>query len=227
MQACVARHFLDLAGLSRRAEVWTGQFRDLLARLGEEFGPRSVGFIFLDYKGTAFHADLAELERLRAPAPAARTLADNVVLPGAPLYLWRMTRHPAWETKVWAMEEFLEPGVEDWLCLSALLLPPSPETPSAAAAAAIEPAPRGWRRLAWHTDHMRRRAQGLRPGEMGMEAADRSEYAAVVRATYRAGGVEAIPWQGAPPQRMRRECRRAENVSTPAWPVWGGRPGGT
>lgn len=199
VQACIARHFVDLAGCSNAVEVWVGQFRDVLGRTVEEFGRRALGLVFLDYKGTSFHVELAKLERLAAPAPHCQAVADNVVLPGAPLYLWEMTRHQAWATIVWALPEFLEPNVEDWMCVSAYLSPTLERPP---------PAPPEWVALSWHTDHMRRRAQGMRPGESHMTEDDRVGYARRVRALYQTVGVKAIPWASGGAQRSRFESRR-------------------
>jgi len=199
VQGCIARHFVDLAGVSNSAEIWIGQFRDLLGRPVEEFGVRTMGLVFLDYKGTIFHIDLATLERYAALAPGGRAVADNVALPGAPLYLWEMTRHPAWETSVWALQEFLEANVEDWMCVSTYLAPDFRRPASA---------PPGWQQLSWHTDHMRRRAQGMRPGEQGMAEVDRVLYAEYIRSTYRQAGIEARPWTEAPPQRLRHGLDR-------------------
>merc|ERR1712139_590823 len=64
VQACIARHIIDLGRLSCTAEVWIGQSRDVLPRLLEEFSLRGVGLLFLDHKGQVFHADLAYAECL-------------------------------------------------------------------------------------------------------------------------------------------------------------------
>merc|ERR1711972_201390 len=101
------------------------------------------------------------------------------------LYIWEMTRHAAWDTSVWALQEFLEANVEDWMCVSAYLAPDF-RRPAVA--------PPGWQQLSWHTDHMRRRAQGMRPGERGMAEVDRVLYAEYIRSTYRQAGIEARPW---------------------------------
>ena len=74
VQGCIARHHIDLAGLSCFAELWTGQFRDILPRPVEEFGARSLGLAFLDYKGTIFHEDLATMEGYRPIALLAPML---------------------------------------------------------------------------------------------------------------------------------------------------------
>mmetsp|Transcript_62829 Transcript_62829/g.205094 ORF Transcript_62829/g.205094 Transcript_62829/m.205094 type:complete len:881 (+) Transcript_62829:1687-4329(+) len=217
VQACIARHFLDLAGCSEIAEVWVGQFRDVLPRAVEEFGVRALGLAFLDYKGTIFHIDLASLERLLAFAPGGIAVADNVVLPGAPLYLWVVTRHIAWATTVWALQEFLEPNVEDWMCVSEYCAPLFPE---------VDEPPVSWQRLSWHTDHMRRRAQGMRPGENLMAEQDRVSYARYIRSIYRDGGVDAQPWADVPHDislRSRHEYRTAAVCSTQLpRPAWGG-----
>merc|ERR1712222_216262 len=67
-------------------------------------------------------------------------------------------------------------------------------------------APPGWQRLSWHTDHMRRRAQGMRPTESGgMAEVDRISYARYIRDHYIAAGIEATPWTESPVQRSRFE----------------------
>jgi len=53
--ACIARHAINLAGLSDTVEVWVGQVRDVQPRIIEDFGELSLGFLFMDQKGTAFH----------------------------------------------------------------------------------------------------------------------------------------------------------------------------
>jgi len=219
IQACIARHFIDLAGVSNTVEVWIGQFRDILARPVEEFGARSMGFVFLDYKGTIFHIDLAAIEHFNLLAPGGHAVADNVALPGAPLYLWEVTHHPAWETCAWALQEFLEPNVEDWMCCSIYVAPVFPDIP---------PPPEGWQKLSWHTDHMRRRAQGMRPGESGMAEIDRIQYSQYIRDHFVAAGIEAMPWTTTVPQRARFEVENGSELGRSAWPRWGGNlPGST
>ncbi|CAE8735468.1 unnamed protein product [Polarella glacialis] len=186
VQACIARHFLDLAGLSQTVEVSIGQVKDVLPRAVESFGAMSMGLIFMDYKGSIFHTDLEMLENIGAVGRRCVEVADNVALPGAPLLLWRLAFSPSWDLTAYAMMEFFEPNTEDWMALGQYLGP----------AGDPPPAPASWQRLSWHTDHMRRRACGLRPTEGDMFEADRVAYSRHVRRHFLAAGIEAIPWCG-------------------------------
>merc|ERR1719333_1239475 len=82
------------------------------------------------------------------------------------------------------MIEFLEPNTEDWMALGSyqgsLGQPP--------------PAPPLWHRLSWHTDHMRRRASGMRPTEGDMFEEDRVAYSRYVRRHFWEAGIFAVPW---------------------------------
>merc|ERR1712187_358051 len=186
VHACIARHFLDLAGCSQIVEVSIGQVRNVVPKIIDEFGARVLGFIFMDYKGSIFHSDLEFLEHLGALAVDALESADNVALPGAPLLLWHLAFCPSWALTAYAMMEFLEPNTEDWMALGRYLgyVGEAPTPPAS------------WRRLSWHTDHMRRRAVGLRPTEGDMFEEDRVAYSRHVRRHFLAAGIEAIPWSG-------------------------------
>lgn len=187
IQACLARHFLDIAGLSSFVEVSIGQARDLVLKLAESFGWLCVGFVFMDHKGSIFHTDLMLMERMFVLAPNSLEVADNVALPGAPLLLWHLALSSAWELTAYAMMEFFEPNTEDWMAIGQLTAPP-----------VVQPsdAPRTWQRLSWHTDHMRRRACGYRPTEGDMFEADRVAYSRYVRRHFNAAGIDATPWAG-------------------------------
>mmetsp|Transcript_24135 Transcript_24135/g.75041 ORF Transcript_24135/g.75041 Transcript_24135/m.75041 type:complete len:477 (+) Transcript_24135:117-1547(+) len=116
VHAAVARHFVDLAGLSLAAEVWLGLLQDTVALLPERSGEASGAFSFMDQRGTTFHEDLALLERMRLLPPRAAVTADNVSKPGAPVFLWHLTRCPqfAASSALWSLREFASEEVEDW-----------------------------------------------------------------------------------------------------------------
>lgn len=186
VHACIARHFLDLAGASRLVEVSIGQVRDVIPRIVEDFGVGTLGFVFMDYKGSIFHCDLESLELMNALSVNSIEVADNVALPGAPLLLWHLAFGPSWTLVVYAMMEFLEPNTEDWMALGRYK----------GHAGEAPPAPKSWQRLSWHTDHMRRRATGLRPTEGDMFEEDRVAYSRYVRRHFLDVGIVAMPWQG-------------------------------
>jgi len=118
VHSAVARHFIDLACLSNLAEVWSGLLQDTLPLLSERTGEACKGFGFMDQRGTTFHDDLAQMERLRSLAPLVVVTADNVNKPGAPVFLWNMTRSLQFDTVVWSMGEFASDAVEDWQSVS-------------------------------------------------------------------------------------------------------------
>lgn len=148
VHACIARHFVDLAGVAQVVEVSIGQVRDVMPKFVEEFGARVLGFVFMDYKGSIFHVDLELLENLNALAPGGLEVADNVALPGAPLLLWHLAFSPHWTLTAYAMMEFLEPNTEDWMAIGEYL--------GRSGKQCAPPAPASWHRLSWHTDRDRK-----------------------------------------------------------------------
>lgn len=198
VQACISRYFIDAVHLSHVAELWVGQVKDVLPRFMEEFGAHSVRFAFFDYKGTIFHEDLATIELLALPAPHAHILADNVITPGAPLFLWYAVHSEAWHTTVWSLNEFLEPDVVDWM-VAASYVNPNAATPIAA--------PTQLKDLSWFTDHMRRRSEGARPAEGLVRHRDRLELTRRVLHQYHELGLEAIPWCGTSARPMNSASR--------------------
>jgi len=110
----VARHLLDLAGLTPRAEVWNGQVRDLSPRVVDEFGAGAAFFVFMDHRGTRFHEDLGRLVRVGAPATSGHVVADNVLNPGGPVFAWS-TCGLVPRATAWVLLEFMSSDREDWM----------------------------------------------------------------------------------------------------------------
>lgn len=115
----VARHIAIIARQSFAAEVVPGMAHDVVARLPEEWGCGGTGFAFMDHRGTRFHAELRQLEQLRAMGPGSRLLADNTLKPGAPEFLWNLLHctptvpHAGFLS--WSVPEFLTDSCEDWM----------------------------------------------------------------------------------------------------------------
>lgn len=130
IHASVARHLICLAGLSTSAEVWLGLLQDTIPLLVERVGELSKAFGFMDQRGTTFHEDLHQIEKLRLFPPRAVAIADNVNKPGAPVFLWRMTRSRYFHTVLWSMGEFASDQVEDWQSVSTLFPPSRHDRPS-------------------------------------------------------------------------------------------------
>mmetsp|Transcript_147373 Transcript_147373/g.410555 ORF Transcript_147373/g.410555 Transcript_147373/m.410555 type:complete len:317 (-) Transcript_147373:83-1033(-) len=115
----VARHVVAEAKRSREAELLPGMAHDALGRLAEEWGGHAVTFAFMDHRGTRFHDELAQLERLWALAAAARLLADNTLKPGAPVLLWHFGHCPSRHVATsWSLPEFMAESCEDWMSAS-------------------------------------------------------------------------------------------------------------
>lgn len=145
--ARLARSMLDRTGQSMLAEVWNGRSSDLLYRILEEFGAASVGFAFFDHSGSIYHEDLAALEQLGLLASDAVIVADNVLKPGAPLFLWQLSGK-AFDTKLVSLGEFAQPDIEDWMAVARRRKPRVPSAP-----------PAELQLLSWKADLWRRRSE--------------------------------------------------------------------
>jgi len=179
VHACVARWMVDLAKLSCAVEVWAGMAHDLILRIGDEFGMRSTRLCFMDHRGTKFHEDLDRLERLGFFPPGARIIADNVLKPSAPAFLWVTNRSGSYDTTNWAVGEFVQHHVEDWMVVSEYLHPGgyAPWPPAALA------------RLAWDSDKWRRKSE-----EGSVRVSEWAAFARHARQVFLECGIEARPW---------------------------------
>jgi len=117
IHVCIARHLLNIGGRASLAEVRTGQVRDLLPRIMDEVGEHSIGLLFMDHRGTRFHEELYILERQVSLSVQMDTIADNVLHPGAPIFLWEETQPRARRcADIWSLPEFGSEGmIEDWM----------------------------------------------------------------------------------------------------------------
>jgi len=179
VHVCVARWMVDLARLSASVEVWAGIAHDLLLRVGDEIGARSTCLCFMDHRGTKFHEDLDRLERNELLVPGARIIADNVLKPSAPVFLWVTNTSPSYSTVNWAVGEFVQNYVEDWMVVSEYRWPGGRSPPPPAALL----------RLAWDSDKWRRKSE--------LDSVRISEWAAFAkhaRRTFMECGIEARPW---------------------------------
>merc|ERR1719410_2137357 len=73
--------------------------------------------VFMDQKGTRFHTDLGLMEDLDLLADGAVILADNVLKPGAPLYIWHLMHGPYRHCVTVSVREFLLQS-EDWMVMA-------------------------------------------------------------------------------------------------------------
>mmetsp|Transcript_4162 Transcript_4162/g.9744 ORF Transcript_4162/g.9744 Transcript_4162/m.9744 type:complete len:373 (+) Transcript_4162:395-1513(+) len=134
--AIVARCIIAHAGLGQRVRVRMGHSEDVLTHLAGLLDSREGLFdlVFFDQRGSRYLADLMVLEQGGLLAPAAVLVADNVLKPGAPIFIWHViharpfTQNPdrclffpvagRYATQILPVEEFAMPGSEDWLSIS-------------------------------------------------------------------------------------------------------------
>jgi len=112
----IVRNMVEYSGMSDYVDVWTGYCYDVIPHLLETYGPRSFGMVFMDQKGTRFHTDLELMEELGLLADGAVILADNVLKPGAPLYIWHLVNGPYTHTTAVSVREFMLQS-EDWMVM--------------------------------------------------------------------------------------------------------------
>merc|ERR1719433_2214747 len=89
----IARNMIAFAGLAHMIDVWTGHSKDLLPRLpGRYGGPENfkLSAVFMDQRGSRYDEDLAVIEQMGLLLPGAVIIADNVLKPGSPIFLWRL-----------------------------------------------------------------------------------------------------------------------------------------
>lgn len=121
VHAIIARNIIAFAGCTHKVDVLIGHSREMLRRLPDRNKmdrPRlPFDVVFLDSRGSGYDADLAELEQHGLLKPDATLLADNVLKPGAPLFLWRLMADSGWATQILRVREFAMPA-EDWMSIS-------------------------------------------------------------------------------------------------------------
>lgn len=143
----IVRNMVEYAGVSDNVDVWTGYCYDVIPHLLDTYGPRSFGMVFMDQKGTRFHTDLELMEELGLLADGAVILADNVLKPGAPLYIWHLANGPYTNTTAVSVREFMLQS-EDWMVMGF----------HDASRPAAAPPPPLLHRLAFESDAFRKRS---------------------------------------------------------------------
>jgi len=118
LNAAIARNMVELAGLSSVAKVQLGHSDDSAPIILEEYGEGSVGMVFMDQRGTRFHADLQRMEALGLLADPCVVIADNALNPGAPLHVWRVCSMPHYSTDIIGARKFGAHQSPDWVTIS-------------------------------------------------------------------------------------------------------------
>merc|ERR1712176_820057 len=104
MHACITRNIALLVGLEDSMLVQIGHSDDAVPILHEQ--GHTFDMVFMDQRSTRFHTDLAILEELNMLRPNCVVVADNVLKPGAPRWLWRVTRTEGYISDVVSVREF-------------------------------------------------------------------------------------------------------------------------
>lgn len=147
MHVSVVRNMLEFAGVSDVVDSWTGYCGDVIPLLINQYGPKSVDMVFMDQKGTRFHTDLELLRTHDLLADGAVILADNVLKPGAPLYIWHLGHGPYRHLTAVSVREFLLQS-EDWMVMGFY----------DAAGGPVQTPPLGLNRLSFESDAFRKKS---------------------------------------------------------------------
>jgi len=116
--AYIARAVHQYAGAEGDAQIRVGCAADWLAT--KHLG--TIDFLLLDHRGTIYHDDLHSAEKYLSPT--ARIFADNVLYPGAPLFLNYIDVQGYKNIQIIDLKEFLRPDLDDWVVIAE---PPAPE----------------------------------------------------------------------------------------------------
>lgn len=183
----IARNVIAFAGLGHMVDVWTGHSKDTLPRLAARYkGNIRFRAVFMDQRGSRYEEDLDVLEGLGLLERGSVVVADNVLKPGSPLFLWRLFHSGAYDAHIVSLKEFAMP-VEDWMSVSISTGPPPGENPE-------------WRgrrddpaddlvQLQWESDRVR--AQATRPGGHSVTYEEWSDFVADMKARLAVVGIAA------------------------------------
>jgi len=94
----------------------------------------------------------------------------------------------AYDTVNWALGEFVQHYIEDWMVV-ARYLGSGPEEEGAATASVLLKMPEALHRLAWESDKWRRKSE-----EDSVRISEWAEFSRMARETFRTCGIEARPW---------------------------------
>lgn len=108
--AYVARGIIAFAGVEGEVQVRVGCASDWVAtgQLGE------IDFLLLDHRGTIYHEDLHAAEP--SLSPHCLVFADNVLYPGAPLFL-NYIDVQGYKINIHELKEFKRPDLDDWVVI--------------------------------------------------------------------------------------------------------------
>merc|ERR1712070_858146 len=121
--------------------------------------------------------------------------ADNVLKPSAPAFLWMVNSGARWAATNWALGEFVQHYVEDWMVVADYLgpgrgaAPPVHESSLQSWDLELPKPPPELSRLAWDSDKWRRRSE-----EGSVRIVEWAAFAKHARQIFLGCGIEARPW---------------------------------
>jgi len=148
VNAYVARCVHQFAGVEGEVHVRVGSATDWIhtGQLGE------IDFLLLDHRGTIYHEDLHSAEP--SLSENAIVFADNVLHPGAPLFL-HYIEYQGYKWEIHELQEFKKEGLDDWVVICKALPPGHERKPL------TRDAPAEFRRLSAEVDFISWRSQEM------------------------------------------------------------------
>merc|ERR1712241_1129186 len=128
-----------------------------------------IDMVFLDQRGSRYTSDILVLEDVGALRDGAVLVADNVLKPGAPLFLWHVSQGGRFETEVVSIAEFAMSDVEDWMTISTYHREFSGRSPSSV--------PHEIQLLEWKAEQMRAKAHQPDHGGRSISFGEWAEFA--------------------------------------------------
>ncbi|CAK9081027.1 unnamed protein product [Durusdinium trenchii] len=167
--ALIAEKVIAFAGMSQEVEVIVGHTEDTLPWLmqhlaAKEPGEPLIGFVFMDQRGSRYQSDLEILKCSKLLMDQAVIVADNVLKPGAPKFLWALSNDPAFRTEVIELEEYAMENVRDWMTISTYCQPAGPDR-----AFECTLLPKQIQTLEWRAEMMRNRSHRPQHGGSGVD----------------------------------------------------------
>ncbi|CAF1086539.1 unnamed protein product [Adineta steineri] len=97
--AKIAHAIHEHAGVGDRIKILIGSSENVIPQLSKQYHINSFDFIFIDHGDSIYLRDLKLLERLGLIQPGTMIVADNVITPGAPDYLYYIQNNPNYQTR--------------------------------------------------------------------------------------------------------------------------------
>lgn len=160
----IARNMIALGGLSHAIECFVGHSKDTIPSLPTSYPvdmPLHLAMIFMDQRGSRYDEDLEGLENLNTLSPGCVVIADNVLKPGSPSFLWTLSKSAFYRANIVGLREFAMPA-EDWM--SVHVRKPLQEVDEFAASVGIPPHPPELKHMQWQSDKIRGLARQSRTG---------------------------------------------------------------